>query len=681
LNDGDEHGGLLLSVMAPVASMGALWRRGLGRARTLRRNVEARRKATQRRREVLRQNARRLARRRVEDACMRSSSGQGQGRSTSGRASPRMATALIATVVALAVAGCVSSPMPPPRSVIVPAPAPVAAPVAPAPVPSAPARAAAPAPAPVPEPAPALASAASTAASRPFEFESDAVAARFPDPAVRYRTPAFEPGHSGVTSNAELRAALLTLVGNPANLASVRLIQAGSSQTGVPLEALHFSRPATVAAHPTVLLVGQQHGDESAGSEALLVIAQELANGTLAPLLERIDVVILPRANPDGAAVHRRTTASGIDVNRDHLLLRTPEAQAQAQLVRDFNPIVVVDSHEFAVLGRYIEKFGAVQRFDALVQYAMVANLPDLVTRASEEWFRQPLLQSLKEQGLSTEWYYTTSTSLSDKKVSMGGVQPDTGRNVNGLRNAVSILIETRGADLGRTHLLRRVHTHVTAIRSVLASAAARADDLQKLRRFVDAEVAAKACQGEVIVEAAATPSEYTLMMLDPQTGADKPVSVAWDSALALVPVTRRTRPCGYWLAPDQTDAVLRLRGLGVRVQRIEEAGEMRGEAYTETAREVGARSDVRGSIADGGGGGGGPLSPMVHVKVALAPALLDLQPGGYYVGLDQPLAHLVVAALEPDTQNSFVANRIIATVNAQARVLQPPALKMSVLP
>src|SRR5882762_7375237 len=33
--------------------------------------------------------------------------------------------------------------------------------------------------------------------------ESDALAARFPDPVVAYRTPAFEPGHEGVTSNAE----------------------------------------------------------------------------------------------------------------------------------------------------------------------------------------------------------------------------------------------------------------------------------------------------------------------------------------------------------------------------------------------------------------------------------------------------------------------------------------------
>ena len=244
-------------------------------------------------------------------------------------------------------------------------------------------------------------------------------------------------------------------------------MQVGSSQTGVPLEALHFSRaPVPLAStgatarapRPTVLLVGQQHGDEPAGAEALIVIAQELADGKLAALLDRIDVVILPRANPDGAAADKRVTAAGIDANRDHLLLRTPEAQAQAQLVREFNPTVVVDAHEFTVLGRYIDKFGAVQRFDGLIQYAMTANLPPFVTKASEEWFRKPMLQALGAQGLSHEWYYTTSADVADKKVSMGGVQPDTGRNVNGLRNIVSFLIETRGVGLGRAHLARRVH-------------------------------------------------------------------------------------------------------------------------------------------------------------------------------------------------------------------------------
>jgi hypothetical protein len=501
--------------------------------------------------------------------------------------------------------------------------------------------------------------------------ESEALAARFPDPAVSYRTPAFEPGHDGFTSNAELRVLLRGLASDPANVAIVKLLEIGSSQTGVPLEALQFSRPASSASHPTVLLIGQQHGDEPVGSEALLAVAQELGHGSLTPLLDRIDVIVMPRANPDGAKLRRRGTASGIDVNRDHLLLRTPEAQALATLERDFNPVVVVDAHEFAALAGYVDKFGAAQRFDALLQYATVANLPGLVTRASEEWFRQPLQHALNRQGLSSDWYHITSADPNDKQVSMGGVLPDTGRNVNGLRNAVSFLIETRGADLGRAHLLRRVHTQVSAVTSILESAAARADDLRRLRRFVDAEVAAKACQGDMVVLAAPTPSEYTLAMLDPQTGADKSINVAWSSSLALTTVTKRPRPCGYWLGAGETDAVLRLRGLGLRVQRIDEAGELRGESYVEATRST--EPGATAGIAEGG--------EALRVKVALAPALIDGAAGSFYVGLDQPLANLAIAALEPDTPASFFANRIIESLNAQARVLRRPELKMSTLP
>jgi len=571
--------------------------------------------------------------------------------------------------VVAGLAACSSAPPVPVRPVPPPS-RPVAA--VPPPVAVAPAPKVAPAPAPAP-----------IAPAQPTE--SAAVAARFPDPPVVYRTPAFEPGRAGFTTNAELRSLLHGLVrdgdGSAAST-TIRLLQVGSSQTGVPLEALHFSRaPVPLATtgvtarapRPTVLLVGQQHGDEPAGAEALIVIAQELAGGRLAPLLDRIDVVILPRANPDGAAADKRVTASGIDANRDHLLLRTPEAQAQAQLVREFNPTVMVDAHEFTALGRYIEKFGAVQRFDGLVQYAMTANLPAFVTKASEEWFRKPMLQALGAQGLSHEWYYTTSADVADKKVSMGGVQPDTGRNVNGLRNTISFLIETRGVGLGRAHLTRRVHTHVTAIASVLQSTAARADDLLKLRRFVDAEVASKACQGEMIVEAAASQSEYDLKMLDPVTGADKTVNVTWDSALELATVKRRTRPCGYWLGADQAEAALRLRGLGVQVQRLDDAGALRGEAYAETARELAARSDVRGSIADAGG--------ILLVKVDLVPALIDVRAGSYYIGLDQPLANLIVAAMEPDTQNGFVANRIVTDLKSQARVLVRPEIRMTPMP
>ena len=137
-----------------------------------------------------------------------------------------------------------------------------------------------------------------------------AVAARFPDPMVRYQTPGLADGRSAYTTNAEL-AQWLRQLEIPATPGGTRLAvqELGLSQAGTPILGLVATRAQGVDAasleaqgHPTVLLVGQQHGDEPAGSEALLALARELApGGLLEPLLERINVILVPRANPDGA--------------------------------------------------------------------------------------------------------------------------------------------------------------------------------------------------------------------------------------------------------------------------------------------------------------------------------------------------------------------------------------------
>ena len=510
-----------------------------------------------------------------------------------------------------------------------------------------------------------------------------AVAARFPAPSVIYGTPGLQAGRSTFTTQAEIQTWLRDQENAASRTAGVAaaVVPAGRSQRGEALEAIVLARatntdPATLLANgrPTVMLVGQQHGNEPAGSEAMLVIARELSQGLLQPLLERINVVIVPRANPDGAASDHRVTANGVDMNRDHLLLNTPEAQSLAKLSRDYHPTVVVDAHEYTVVGRYLEKFGTIQKFDALLQYATTANLPEFLTKAAEEWYRRPLITALKAQGLSTEWYYTTSTDLADKKISMGGTQADTGRNVDGLKNAVSLLIETRGVGIGRLHIQRRVHTHVTAITSVLASTAQRASELNQLRPYIDREVSGLACRGEAVVDAAATASRHELLMLDPVSGADKAIAVDWNSALALHTVKARARPCGYWLAASSSAAVERLRLQGVQVQRLAEPGSMLGDAYRETSRSTGERLDVRGTIADGN-------NKITRVQVSLARGVVDVPRGSYYVPLNQPLGNLVLAALEPDTQSSYFANQLLDDLNSTVRVMAPPTVKLEDMP
>ena len=170
--------------------------------------------------------------------------------------------------------------------------------------------------------------------------ESAAVAARYPDPAVKYTTPAFAPGRTDFTTHAEMMSFLADL---DRRARPMRLSVAGQSQEGRAIPALLFTASGEDAefkdkSRPTVLLIGQQHGNEPAGGEAMLALAQRLAEGDLTGLLARINVVIVPRANPDGAEAFQRTTKNGIDVNRDHTLQRTPEGKALGAVLRDYEP-------------------------------------------------------------------------------------------------------------------------------------------------------------------------------------------------------------------------------------------------------------------------------------------------------------------------------------------------------
>ncbi len=488
--------------------------------------------------------------------------------------------------------------------------------------------------------------------------EVQAVAARYPDPAVEFATPAFAAGKTDFTSQAELEAFVDDLARRSRDL-RVRIVGHSQELRAIPL--LVFARPAAGSGgdlqkngKPTVLIIGQQHGNEPAGGEAALALAAELSAGPRAVILDRVNVLIVPRANPDGAHHFVRGLANGADVNRDHLLEATPEGRALGRVFVDYLPDVVLDCHEFGVRTRWFEKFGGLQRHDALIQYATVSNLPPALTETAETMFRQPLIKALGAAGLTQSWYYASSYDMSDKVVSMGGVVPDTGRNIAGLRNAVSFLIESRGVGIGRAHYKRRVQTHLIAMNSMLDSAAANAPELIALVRKLRADVAAAAGTGELVVVGAATMSRHTLELVDPATGADRNVDVDWRSALDMQVRQKLSRPYGYLLAASEGEAAMRLARLGATVLRVQRESTVDAERYRITRLQESKKEDVRRNDEDS-------AANVVQITTLVEPARLVIKAGDFYVPMDQPLANVIAAALEPETQSSFAANRVLS--------------------
>ena len=502
------------------------------------------------------------------------------------------------------------------------------------------------------------------------EVEPEAIARQFPDPAALFTTPAFAPGRKDFTNHAEVFSFLDAL----ARLSPrVSIETVGRSQQGRAMALAVLTGPRGFDARlPTVLLLAQQHGNEPAGGEAALVLVQTLANEKSA-LLDRVNVVVMPRANPDAAERFARDTVSGIDVNRDHLLLRTPESQAITAAMLRYAPQVVLDLHEFTVAGRWVGKFGAVMRADALLQAASVGNLSPSV-QAAQRRYLAAARSALESAGHRVDDYHTASSDPKDLSVSMGGVNADTGRNVGGLRHAISLLLETRGVGVGRAHYARRVQSHVLAAVAVIKTAAADGVALVQLQREAGAAAALLACGGNIAVVARQTELRRTLNFLDAKSGEPRDVEVLWRSSEQLAVERERARPCGYLIGADQRLAVQRLRALGVEVTTL-------GATLSQTPWDVedfvleaeasGQRQDARGVIADS-------QNSIRVLRVQTKPSQLvstsTPASGSYYVTLSQPLAALVSAALEPDSQNSFAANRLLEVGAGQLRrVMRPP--------
>jgi hypothetical protein len=475
------------------------------------------------------------------------------------------------------------------------------------------------------------------------------VEARFPPPTAIYDTPAFDAPQTGFTSYEQMMARLQVLGARP----NVRLETVGTSEQGRSLPLILLAHGARFdAAKPTLMLVAQQHGNEPAPGEAILVLLERWSAPERAQLLRQVNIVALPRANPDGAALFKRANAHDVDLNRDHLLLRTPEARALAKTAARFRPQVVLDMHEFTAGDRWVTRFDGWAKYDVLLQAATTGNLDSGVYQGGIDDFLPAIRRAVAAEGLSESWYHTTA---SDPKspVAMGGVQPDTWRNIGGLRNAVSILHETRGVGIGKQNLARRVHAHVVAAEALVQRVASRGPALVELARRADREVAARACQGDIVVAAQQTPERRELTVVDAKTGADRAEVVDWRSSLTLKVAQTRARPCGYWLAPTELRAVQTLQALGVQVKPLASQRPLAVERYAFESIEASQRQDGRGAIQDQDG--------ILKVRVTLQAMRQRLPDGGWYVSLAQPLAGLVSAALEPDSQNSYVAARLIA--------------------
>lgn len=99
-----------------------------------------------------------------------------------------------------------------------------------------------------------------------------------------------------------------------------------------------------------VLLWSQMHGDEATATMALLDMLNFFARArehlVTQTILDKLNLLIVPMLNPDGAERFQRRTGQSIDMNRDALTLGTPEARILKETRDTYQPQFGFNLHD-----------------------------------------------------------------------------------------------------------------------------------------------------------------------------------------------------------------------------------------------------------------------------------------------------------------------------------------------
>ncbi|MBB6451571.1 hypothetical protein HNR44_003586, partial [Geomicrobium halophilum] len=241
--------------------------------------------------------------------------------------------------------------------------------------------------------------------------------------------------------------------------------EVGTSVEGRPLHLVQVGGPSPatdeeMADGQNMLIIGSQHGNEPAPREMALQLLRDLAfteDPEREGQLEELTVMFIPTANPDGREADTRTNAEGVDINREHLNLGTPEIQVIGEVLNQYNPDITIDAHE---------RPSADGNPDMEMQWPRNLNVDDELRELNEEMVEDYLRPNVEEAGFTTGLYGDASEPTLGLETVLS--------QMAGLRHGLGLLTESSGQQDPKY----RVEAQMETVESTLEFYRERMDDV-----------------------------------------------------------------------------------------------------------------------------------------------------------------------------------------------------------
>jgi len=471
----------------------------------------------------------------------------------------------------------------------------------------------------------------------------------FPDPVFKIETPTNQkPFEKGVCTYDEMMNFLRSKTKNHYETVHLEII--GKTPLGKEIPILYFgdgNNPKKLK----IWLQGGIHGNEPAGTEGLFMLVNHLLDtqeGAL--LLKKLDIALLPVANVDGYIAQKRTSADGLDLNRD----QTKFADRVSPIIKGafihWKPEASFDFHEYTPLQKKgtegILDGNSAGYYDVLFLPSGNLNVPECLRKISANLFETNAEKLLEEKGYSHNFYFTPLTRPEGMALAKGGNNPRSSSTNYALSNSISMLVEIRGIGLGRTSFARRTYCSFLVAKSMLETASVNFKEVKKVVKKATKQTIGR--KNEIIVSADETLTRYPVKFIDVNTNEAVTLDMKVYDALLPIATLSRKRPVAYILTPECKAEVAKMEILGLQVTKTNNPMTLSVGSYT-----ISSYIEDKIKWED--------IYP-VNVQTILIPSVKTFPAGSFVVKLDQKNANFAVILLEPESENGFVNMAITKT-------------------